>query len=155
MYVRRDMRLSKQEEPALGVRSGLVGPFASSVWPLDAARRGGERRVWREAPQGRPAKPIVSTYGFAPHTPAVSLHGRRQRAQAGGSGPLGKEGGAAYTQAMKRPIVIGESVLLAALIISSGAMALAPSPRRDGRKVRAIALPETAVPLTLAVNRRR
>ena len=66
-----------------------------------------------------------------------------------------KKGAGAYTRAMKRPIVIGESVLLAALIVSGGAMALAPSPRRDGREVRAIALPEAAVPLTLAVNRRR
>ena len=56
---------------------------------------------------------------------------------------------------MKRPIAIGESVLRAALIVSGNAMALAPPPRRDGREVRAIALPGAAVPLTLAVDRRR
>ncbi len=68
---------------------------------------------------------------------------------------LEKKGAGAYTRAMRRPRVIAGRVLRAALIVSGNAMALAPSPRRDGREVRAIALPGAAVPLTLAVDRRR
>ncbi len=56
---------------------------------------------------------------------------------------------------MQRPLAIAAGTLLTALIVSGDALALAPSPRRDGRAVRAIALPEAAVPLTLAVDRGR
>ncbi len=74
-------------------------------------------------------------------------HGRAAR------GHLEKKGAGAYTRAMRRPIVIAGGVLLTALIVSGDALALAPSPCRAGRAVRAIALPEVAVPLTLAVDR--
>ena len=77
--------------------------------------------------------------------------GRKRR----GRGHLEKKGAGAYTRAMRRPRVITGRVLRAALIVSGNAMALAPSPRRDGREVRAIALPGAAVPLTLAVDRPR
>jgi len=77
------------------------------------------------APQ-RPTKCVVS-YTFATRTSIVSLHGRRQRSQGAGLGLLGKEGGGAYTRAMKRALLLGTGVLLLLVAAATG-IALAVRP---------------------------
>ncbi len=52
---------------------------------------------------------------------------RSHRAVASGRlGLLGKEGAGAYTRAMRRPITVAAALLLAALIVAGGVLALRP-----------------------------
>ena len=113
------------------------------------ARRAPEGRTKHFEGAPRPTKCVISTHSLHERPPSaytVAAGGRKRRER----GHLEKKGAGAYTRAMRRPIVIAGGVLLTALIVSGDALALAPSPRRA---VRAIALPEAAVPLTLAVDR--
>jgi len=64
--------------------SGPPGANGRNFWPPRGPRRG-------HGSAGGPKVPVVS-YRIAARPPTVSLHGRVGRAQAGGSGLLGKEG---------------------------------------------------------------
>jgi len=66
------------------VRDSSV-PHGPALGRRKAIRGGGERRVSREAPQGRPIKPVVSTGSLRAPPPSaytVAGSGRKRRGQA-------------------------------------------------------------------------